>query len=525
MASMTDVEEPPHLAAERSEAHASRARTNGAGATGVPHDVDAESDLIVAGIHSDTALGHLVAVPVADFHSPRCQKLRELIGEYAALGARPNKADLLADLKVTNDLDRIGGELEVTKLLLREPATAAAPKLAERVRTVAVRRRLLYDLINVAHDLRTGADLASITERLESIENRAESAAPVAESWVPVDLRPLLEGDTTTPTPTVLLREDRVGLFYESAVNGIHGDSGLGKSWVIAVATKQELEAGRPVLLIDYEDRPETLIARLRALAVAPDLIAELVIYVRPTEAIAATTTATLAGLIGHLGIRLVGIDSVGEAFAVEGVNEDKDAEVAPWIRALPRALADAGGTVVLVDHATKAADNPLHPSGSKRKRAAITGISYLVEAIAPLARADGADPVTGKLRLTVAKDRHGRFRRGQTATDLELTSYPDGGVTGRLWPPTTAAADTKPLTILLAARQAAAALRDHGKPASQRVLLGLMRLRAGTETKRAGIELAVEAGAIRLEKGTNGGKAHVYVRDFDIDEEPTDDA
>ena len=71
-------------------------------------------------------------------------------------------------------------------------------------------------------------------------------------------------------------------------------------------------------------------------------------------------------------------VDSLGEAFGLEGIDENHDVEVAPWLRRVARRLADAGLSVLLLDHSTKSADNPRRPSGSKRKRAAITGASYL---------------------------------------------------------------------------------------------------------------------------------------------------
>src|SRR5690606_34602190 len=123
--------------------------------------------------------------------------------------------------------------------------------------------------------------------------------------------------------------------------------------------------------------------------------------------------------LVESVGASLVVIDSVGEAFGLEGLNENNDNEVAPWLRRVARRLADTGAAVGLVDHSTKSSENPLFPSGSKRKRAAITGAQYLVEATRPLTKEHG-----GQLRLTCGKDRHGNYRRGEAAAVLDFTVY-----------------------------------------------------------------------------------------------------
>src|SRR5262249_38605705 len=124
-------------------------------------------------------------------------------------------------------------------------------------------------------------------------------------------------------------------------------------------------------------------------------------------------------------GVSLVVIDTIGEAFGLEGIDENADVEVGRWLRRVVRRLVDAGAGVLVIDHITKSGDNPLHPSGSKRKRAAITGASYLVEAPVPLTRERG-----GRLRLICAKDRHGNFVRGEEVAVIDFTRYPDDGMT-----------------------------------------------------------------------------------------------
>jgi hypothetical protein len=153
-----------------------------------------------------------------------------------------------------------------------------------------------------------------------------------------------------------------------------------------------------------------------------------------------------------------------------------------------------------------------LHPSGSKRKRAAITGASYLLDVERPLTRADG-----GRLRLICAKDRRGNYRRGDLAATIDLAVYPDGGVTAHVFAPI--AQDGSAAARLDAiARAAVKAAKDAARSLTQRELEALMSMKAGHDLKRAGIETAISRGALRTEVGPRRALLHVYVRDLETE-------
>jgi hypothetical protein len=334
---------------------------------------------------------------------------------------------------------------------------------------------------------------------------------PLDPSWLPIDLRPVLDGTVERVTPTVLRRDDEVGLFYAGRVNGLHGDSGAGKSMVLAVAAAQELNAGQHVGWTDLEDPDATtIVERLRMFGVSDAALLERLHYYAPREPFTPDAVERLVERARESALSLFVVDSVGEAFGLEGIDENKDVEVGPWFRHVARVLADAGPAVVLVDHSTKAADNPLHPSGSKRKRAAITGASYLLDASRPLTRDNG-----GRIRLTCAKDRHGTYKRGELAATIDLAVDPDGGVSVAVWAPIEGG--DKPETRLLSiARAAVRAVKDAGEPLTQRRLLARMNVKASATMLRAGIEEAVARGALRAEAGPNRATLHAYVRDLE---------
>ena len=338
-----------------------------------------------------------------------------------------------------------------------------------------------------------------------------QAAAPVLdESWQRVDLGPALRGEIVRATPTVLRRDDGAGLFTAGRVNGFHGDSGDGKSMTAGIAAGQELDAGRHVIWIDFEDPdPSTLVERLRDLGVDAETIAAQLHYYGPLEPFDDLAVAEIIRDATEHHATLIVIDSLGEAFGLEGLDENKDVDVAPWMRRVPRRLADAGPAVVTLDHSTKANDNPLHPSGSKRKRAAITGQSYLLEAPIPLTREKG-----GRLTLKCAKDRHGHYRRGSIVASIDFTVYPDDGMTVHVRAPEArdqAAGPDARLERL--ARAAVDAAREAEGPVSRKVLEELMDVRASHNAKRAGIEVAVSRGAIRVGDGPRRSLLHEYVR------------
>lgn len=338
-------------------------------------------------------------------------------------------------------------------------------------------------------------------------------------SWQRVDLRPALEGERERITPTVLRFDDSVaGLFYRGCVNGVHSDSGLGKSWIAEITAAQEITAGNHVGWVDFEEPNETtIVERLRQIGVTDDVMLKYLHYYGPVAPFDDLAVTMIGDAARDYEMTFLTVDSLGEAFGLEGIDENKDSEVGPWMRRVLRPLAAIGPAVLPLDHSTKAADNPLHPSGSKRKRAAVTGASYLLEAPVPLTREAG-----GQLRLTTAKDRHGSYRRGKPVATIDVNIYPDGGTTVHVRPPL-GGSNTSPAAHLLGvARAATKAVKDAGRPLSQREFIALMGKGFARDDKLAAIDKAIAAGAIRFEAGGSRGRPnlHHYIRDItDLDQ------
>jgi hypothetical protein len=456
-----------------------------------PHDLAAEESLLGAMLLSVGAIraAETAGVTAADFYKP---EHAQLCAAILALDADGIRADVTT---VTPRLNGSGPSRErIRAIQAATPASANASAYAAIVRETARRRDVLVITNRIDSAIRAGDPIERLLAELSDLRDPDEDERD--SSWERVDLATAIADGVERVMPTVLRRDDGCAILYRGRVNGVHGDSGVGKSMVLAVAAAQEMQSGAHVGWVDLEDPdPSTLIERLQSFGVDDATIIERLHYWAPREPFTDRAVAALALAASELSMLV--IDSMGEATALEGLDENLDKDVGPWLRRVARVLADAGPAVCLVDHSTKANDNPLHPSGSKRKRAAITGASYLVDIAQPLSRERG-----GRLKLVTAKDRHGNYRRGDIAATVDLAVYPDGGVSVKVWAPLAGATgDDSNARLRRLASHAVSIAKDSGTPITQSLLVEKMP-KARAELKRAAIDLAVHEGALRTEAG-----------------------
>lgn len=339
-------------------------------------------------------------------------------------------------------------------------------------------------------------------------------------SWEPIDLETVLEAGPMTPDPRVFRTLDgHDALFYRESINGLHGDSGIGKSWLALAAVAQTLAAGLRAMIVDYEANADETTARLLDLGATPDQLTTQLLYIHPTHPTGDSAVTVLLDYLqmsDEMPVDLVIIDSLGEAFALDGIDENSDADVGPWLRRFARPLAEAGPAVVLIDHATKGGGHPLHPSGSKRKRAAISGASYLVTTSTPPTRHQA-----GTLTLTCAKDRHGTHQPGKVTARADITPQPDGTITVHLHTPdpATIPPGTVDDQVDLIARSIVHHAKTANRPLTRAQIEAAVIIKARSQTKRAAIDHAVALGALSDQTGPRGARLHSYIRDI---EKPT---
>lgn len=358
------------------------------------------------------------------------------------------------------------------------------------------------------HDAAVEAWMASLPAMALTSTNSNQAAADLLEhSWQPLDVGEVLAAGYAPPVPTLFTRADGQGLLYPGRVNAFHGESGSGKSWMAMAACAEVLRAGGRVLYVDLEDHIASVVARFRALGVADDFIADDLDYISPAGPYTVPAQAAVQALVAERCHALVVIDSVGEGMAIDGAKQNDDDAVAQWMRRLPRALAGLGPAVVLIDHIPKADDAPkLFAIGSQRKRAAIDGVAYRVEA-----RSHPAKGRTGYLALIVAKDRNGYFQAGAKAADVTVWSAEDGNqVEITLRSPE---ANQRP-TVLM--EKLSRYLEGGGAQTGRQLEAGVQ---GKTDAKRRAIELLVEEGFVgRHPKGQ--AVYHHSIKPFRRDED-----
>lgn len=273
-------------------------------------------------------------------------------------------------------------------------------------------------------------------------EGEAENAAGEDRtSWWPRDLTGALTGTDVEPEPTHLARDDGRHLFYAGKVNGLIGESESGKTWVALLAVHQALTTRRSVLYLDFEDTPTGIITRLRAMGATDDDLDHLV-YIGPDEALGIAQRADLAEALTLHAPELIVLDGFNAAMTLMGLEINDNGDATRFAQLLLRPLSLTGAAVVYVDHVPKSTESRGKGGiGAQAKRAMTTGCALLVDVKAPFGRGQ-----TGRLRLTVDKDRPGHVRAisggAKYAGEVELHSDDlTGAVTVRIANP-----DLRPL-------------------------------------------------------------------------------
>lgn len=256
-----------------------------------------------------------------------------------------------------------------------------------------------------------------------------EGMAPAPEgdetTWEPTDLEPFMDDDYEPIEPAVLRRADGRALLYAARTNVLMGESGGGKSWVALLACAEVLLDGGTAGYVDLEDHPRSIVDRLRALGVPKATIRARFVYWRPDRAAGPDALERIDRLIVEREIRVLVIDSVGEAMALQGLKQNDDDEVARWFRRVPKRWASLGPAVILVDHVPKDPDGPkLFAIGSQRKRAAVDGVQWRVDQVRSFAKGK-----PGALTLTCGKDRNGGFAHHLVHAEIAVDPSEDGKV------------------------------------------------------------------------------------------------
>lgn len=281
---------------------------------------------------------------------------------------------------------------------------------------------------NPADPFDTGLTSSSVVPAVDPVTGEIART-----SWWPRDLAPVIRGDIDPePPPAFLERSDDRALFYAGKVNGLIGESESGKTWVALIAVAQTLKNEQTALYLDFEDSAQGIIGRLRSLGVTDEQLGRLH-YVSPDENLHATAERDLRETLAIYAPSLVIVDGYNAAMTLLGLNLENNTEVTAFSMRVLRPMARTGACVVTIDHVTKSKDTRgNYAIGAQAKRADVDGCLIIVEVTDPFGRGQ-----TGRLKLTVSKDRPGHVRAvsrgGKGAGEAILRSEASGDIVANI--------------------------------------------------------------------------------------------
>jgi hypothetical protein len=334
-------------------------------------------------------------------------------------------------------------------------------------------------------------------------------------SWWPRDLAGVMSGVDTEPAPSFLVRSDGACMFYAGKVNGLIGESESGKTWVALMAVIEALAAGLVVVYLDFEDTAAGIITRLRGMGATDEHLANLR-YVAPDEGLHVGAAADLAELLATASPALIVLDGFNAAMTVLGLDLNSNTDATRFAQDLLKPLSRSGAAVVYVDHVPKAKDQRGKGGiGAQAKRAMTTGCALIVEVTKPFGRGQ-----TGKLRLTVDKDRPGHVRAAALGSHyvgtVELVSDPDSGDITTQFPAPVEHTDEeratfRPTLLMSKVSHLLAGLPDG---ASQRTIEAEVKGKAAYV--RQALTVLVDEGYIEKRAGYHGrGFVYVHVKAY----------
>src|SRR5262249_34025289 len=129
-------------------------------------------------------------------------------------------------------------------------------------------------VLNHNGDMRKGNGASQSRQETDAeADNFEQDDEPT--TWEPVNLEPCLNGEKTQPQPCLGMRRDKDGvqLIYPGREHAVLGDTEAGKSWFALGCVVAELNQGRTVVYIHYEEPDETsTIERLLLIGVDKDV-------------------------------------------------------------------------------------------------------------------------------------------------------------------------------------------------------------------------------------------------------------
>lgn len=344
---------------------------------------------------------------------------------------KPHHTEVLAgaDVIIVRDRDEAG--------------KAHAATVADALRPVAaVTVCEPFEGKDVYDHLHAGRSLAELVPVVTQVATADEGDDDTPNSWRPVENPVSFDDITPLPPPSILTRDDGRALLYPGAINGLHGESGEGKSWLAKLAAGREMAAGRHVLYVDHEDAYQQVTTDLVLLGFEYDHFREFWHYIAPEEPLITKQLAFTAGGLEYLTAlerwqpSLVILDGVTDGMNLHNLSPSENDDYATWRKVALSPAAKVGAAVLTVDHVTKN-NGKGYAIGAQHKRAGMTGGSYEVKVVTPYSR--GHD---GMFKVICRKAKRGHWRKGEVVAECHVASSEDGSLTIDVRTPAAGTAD-----------------------------------------------------------------------------------
>jgi GNAT superfamily N-acetyltransferase len=323
----------------------------------------------------------------------------------------------------------------------------------------------------------------------------------VEQSWSVVNLADLGE------RPAVRPRLGDVGLIYPGKRHVFSGPQEAAKTLAAYALGLEEIRDGGRVLLIDFEMGQWDARDRLREMGAADEELAAFV-YVEPDESATKETVADLLALKPTLVI----VDAAAGAYDLQGLDDNKRADVERFARLYVRPFWQKGIATILLDHVVKNADaRGKYAIGSERKVGG-ADVHLGFEVIRPLSRGG-----RGVYKLTTHKDRGGLLPRPTTA-ELEIHSDPETHAltwTFRSVGGERAESDGFRPTVLM--ERVSKFLEWENEPASLTTVE--QRVKGKVEYVRAAVDQLVDEGYVAETSGPRRARIFSFVKPFRADQ------
>ena len=391
-----------------------------------PHDLDAERALLGAAMLAPAALDELAAVGPDVFYNPGHAHIAVALLEGRAAGLSADPTVIADTLRRRGVLDAIGGHMLLVDIMSSTPATSSAGAYARIVAGHAARRRVLGIVGEIAEAAyEPGSDLAHTLEHARQLVETTVTGATGGSQLAWADIAAVLAGQIPPVEASILHRNDGQALLYTGKMHVFQAEPGAAKSWLACQAVLEVLAGGGTAIYIDYEDSPRGIVDRLLALGGQPASLIDAFAYVRPDSPFGPAERLELQRRMEILNPDLIVLDGVAEALALDGIDEDRNGEVAGWIASYPRWLTDtSGAALIMIDHVVKTkGERGRYARGAGHKLAAIDGVAYELKVTEPFSRHRA-----GRVTVTIQKDRHGAIgEQGSVAAVAAITPHAAG--------------------------------------------------------------------------------------------------